>query len=110
VATNSYFSLANKDARLSIATIISVWIQQNMDFRRKYDTRIPHLTERIHEFLRTKHHTGLVEHEFQADEPTGWAILTVDSADPKLHHELDGFISNLERIALLESERSLSTH
>ena len=82
-----------------------------MDLRRKYDTRIPQLTERIHEFLRTKHLTGQVEHEFQnADEPTGWAILTVDSADPKLHNELGGFISNLERIAMLESEPSLSVH
>jgi hypothetical protein len=81
-----------------------------MDSRRKYDTRIPQLTERIHEFLRTKHLTGQVEHEFQADEPTGWAILAVDSADPKLHNELGGFISNLERIALLELEPSLSSH
>ena len=29
-------------------------------------------------------------------------------ADPNLHNELDGFISNLERIAVLESEPSLS--
>ena len=79
-----------------------------MDFRRKYDTRIPRLTERIHEFLRTKHLTGQVEHEFQnVDEPTGWAILTVDSANPKLHNELGGFISNLERIAMLDSDPSL---
>ncbi len=78
-----------------------------MDFRRKYDTRIPQLTERIHEFLRTKHLTGLVEHEFQnANEPTGWAILTVDSADPNLHYELDGYISNLEIIAELEPSLS----
>jgi hypothetical protein len=80
-----------------------------MDFSRKYDTRIPQLTERIHEFLRTKHLTGLVEHEFQnANEPTGWAILTVDTADPKLHYELEGFISILERIAVLELEPGLS--
>jgi hypothetical protein len=71
-----------------------------MDFRRRYDTRIPQLTERIHEFLRTKHLTGLVEHEFRnVEQPTGLAILTVDTADPMLHNELDGFISNLERIA-----------
>jgi hypothetical protein len=81
-----------------------------MNFSRKYDTCIPQLNERVHEFLRTKHLTGQVEHEFQADEPTGWAILTVDSADPKLHNELGGFISNLERIAMLESEPSLSGH
>ncbi len=81
-----------------------------MNFRRKYDTRIPQLTGRIHEFLRTKHLTGQVEHEFQnANEPTGWAILTVDTADPMLHNELNGFIANLERLALLESELSLST-
>jgi hypothetical protein len=42
------------------------------------------------------------------NEPTGWATLAVDTADPKLHYELDGFISNLERIAVLESEPSLS--
>jgi hypothetical protein len=41
-------------------------------------------------------------------EPTGWAILTVDTADSKLHNELNGFISNLERIALLDEEPSLS--
>jgi hypothetical protein len=80
-----------------------------MNFRRKYDTRIPQLNERIHEFLRTKHLTAQVEHEFQnVNEPTGWATLTVDTADPKLHNELDGFISNLERIAVLDSELSLS--
>ena len=45
-----------------------------MSFGRKYDTRLPQLTERIHDFLRTKHLTGLVEHEFQnVNEPTGWA-------------------------------------
>jgi hypothetical protein len=76
-----------------------------MNFSRRYDIRIPQLTERIHDFLRTKHLTGLVEHEFQnVDEPTGWAILAVDTADPQLHHELDGFISTLERIAERESE------
>ena len=76
-----------------------------MNFSRRYDIRIPQLNERIHEFLRTKHLTGLVEHEFQnVDEPTGWATLTVDIADPQLHHELDGFISTLERIAVRESE------
>jgi hypothetical protein len=80
-----------------------------MNFSRKYDTRIPRLNERIQEFLRTKHLTGQVEHEFQnMNEPTGWATLTVDTADPKLHNELDGFISNLERIAVLESEPSPS--
>jgi hypothetical protein len=64
-----------------------------MNFGRKYDTRIPQLNERIHEFVRTKHLIGQVEHEFQSvNEPT----LTVDTADPNLHNELDGFISNLE--------------
>src|ERR1700693_2841623 len=76
-----------------------------MNFSRRYDIRIPQLNERIHEFLRTKHLTGLVEHEFEnVNEPTGWAILTVDTADPQLQHELDGFISTLERIAVRESE------
>ena len=82
-----------------------------MNFNRRYDTRIPQLNERIHEFLRTKHLTGQVEHEFQkVDEPTGWATLTVDTADSQLHHELEGFISTLERIAVLEPELSLSVH
>jgi hypothetical protein len=76
-----------------------------MNFSRRYDIRIPHLNERIHEFLRTKHLTGLVEHEFQnVDEPTGWAILTLDTADRQLHNELEGFISTLERTAVRESE------
>jgi hypothetical protein len=81
-----------------------------MDFSRKYDTHIPQLTERIHDFLKTKHLTGRVEHEFRlanVNEPTGWATLTVDTADPELHNELDGFISNLERIAVLQTEPSL---
>jgi hypothetical protein len=82
-----------------------------MDFSRKYDTRIPQLTERIHEFLKTKHLTGQVEHEFRnVNEPTGWAILTVDTADPALNNELDGFISNLEGIAVVKSAPSLSDH
>ena len=43
-----------------------------MSFGGKYNTRLPQLTERIHDFLRTKHLTGL--HEFQnVNEPTGWA-------------------------------------
>jgi hypothetical protein len=76
-----------------------------MKFSKRYDTGIPQLNERIHEFLRTKHLTGLVEHEFQnVDEPTGWATLTVDTADPQLHNELEGFISTLERIAVRELE------
>jgi hypothetical protein len=76
-----------------------------MSFGRKYNTRLPQLTERIHDFLRTKHLTGLVEHEFQnVNEPTGWATLMVDTADPQLQNELDGFISNLERIAVRQSE------
>jgi hypothetical protein len=51
----------------------------------------------------------LLEHEFQnVNEPTGWATLTVDTADRQLQNELDGFISNLERIAVRESEASLS--
>jgi hypothetical protein len=76
-----------------------------MNISKRYDIRIPQINGRIHEFLRTKHLTGLVEHEFQnVNEPTGWAILTVDTADPQLQHELDGFISTLERIAVRESE------
>jgi len=76
-----------------------------MNFSRRYNTGIPQLNERIHGFLRTKHLTGQVEHEFQnVNEPTGWAILTVDTADPQLQNELDGFISNLERIAVRQSE------
>ena len=76
-----------------------------MSFGRRYDTRLPQLTEKIHDFLRAKHLTGLVEHEFQnVNEPTGWATLTVDTADPQLQNELDGFISNLERIAVRDPE------
>jgi hypothetical protein len=69
-----------------------------MNYSKKYDTRIPEINERIHEFLREKHLTGQVEHEFQTRDPkmpTGWAILTVDTSDPMLHGELNGFISNL---------------
>jgi hypothetical protein len=76
-----------------------------MNFSRRYDTGIPQLTERIHEFLRTKHLTGQVEHELQnVNEPTGWANLKVDTADPQLQNELEGFMSSLERIAARESE------
>jgi hypothetical protein len=78
-----------------------------MNYHRKYDTRIPHFTARIHEFLQTKHLSGRVEYEFQptnVNEPTGWAILAVDTCDPKIRNELDSFISNLERIAMLESK------
>ena len=78
-----------------------------MNFSRRYDSGIPQLNERIHEFLRTKHLTGQVEHEFQnGNEPTGWVNLTVDTADAKLHNELDGFISALERIAVLGNRNS----
>jgi hypothetical protein len=78
-----------------------------MKFSRKYDTRIPQLTERIHKFLKTKHLTGQVEHEFSlasVNEATGWAILSVDTADLMLRNELDSFISNLERIAIVQSQ------
>jgi hypothetical protein len=76
-----------------------------MNFSRRYDTRIPQLNERIQEFLRAKHLTGLLEYEFQnVDEPTGWATLTVDTADPQFHNELEGFVSTLEEIAVRELE------
>jgi hypothetical protein len=76
----------------------------SMSFSRRYNTGIPQLKERMHEFLRTKDLTGQVENEFHTgNAPTGWAILTVDTSDPKLLNELDGFISNLERIAMRES-------
>jgi hypothetical protein len=48
-----------------------------MNYSKKYDTRIPEINQRIHEFLREKHLTGQVEHEFQTRDPnmpTGWAI------------------------------------
>jgi hypothetical protein len=80
-----------------------------MNFSRKYDTRIPQLSDRIHEFLRTKHLAAQVEHEFQnVNVPTGWAILTVDTSERAVHNELSSVISNLERIARLEQELSLS--
>jgi hypothetical protein len=72
-----------------------------MNSSRRYDARIPQLTERIHEFLKTKHLTGQVAHEFpaaNANEPTGWATLTVDTSDPNLLNELNSFISNLEEM------------
>jgi hypothetical protein len=89
----------------------------DMSYTRKYDTRIPEINERIHEFLNTKHLTGQVEYEFQPGDvnmPTGWATLAVDSADPKLHHELNCVISNLENITqkewMPETEPNLSDH
>lgn len=78
-----------------------------MNYTRKYDTHIPEITERIHGFLKTKHLTGQVEHEFEPSNvnmPTGWAILTVDTADPMLHNELNSVISNLERITTARAE------
>jgi hypothetical protein len=47
-----------------------------------------------------KHLSGQVQHEFDGNlhAPTGWAILKVDSVDPKLNGELDSFISTLEKI------------
>jgi hypothetical protein len=75
-----------------------------MNSSRRYNTGIPQLKERMHEFLRTKDLTAQVENEIQnGNAPTGWAILTVDTSDPKLLYELDGFISNLERIAMRKS-------
>lgn len=71
-----------------------------MRYTRKYDTRIPEINERIYGFLKMKHLTGRVVHEFQPGNvkmPTSWATLTVDSADPMLHNELNSVISNLER-------------
>jgi hypothetical protein len=78
-----------------------------MNYSRKYDARNPETNVRIHEFLKAKHLTGQVEHEFETgniNRPTGWAILQVDTADPKLQLELDCVISNLEKMdaALLE--------
>ena len=70
------------------------------------------MNERIHEFLREKHFTGQVEHEFQKgdlNKPTGWAILTVDTPDPMLQMELNGFISNLERLNAAQSRWMLET-
>jgi hypothetical protein len=77
-----------------------------MSYSKKYDTRIPEINQRIHEFLREKHLTGQVEHEFQTRDPntpTGWAILTVDTSDPMLQGELHGFISTLEKLNAAES-------
>ena len=71
-----------------------------MNYTRKYDLRIPEINERIREFLKTKHLAGQVKHEFHPGNvniPTGLATLTVDSADPRLNEELNGFISYLER-------------
>jgi hypothetical protein len=94
-ARNSFF-LANRSR-----SVYDHYSNHNnrMNYSKKYDTRIPEINERIHEFLREKHLTGQVEHEFQTRDPnmpTGWAILTVDTSDPMLQGELNGFISNLE--------------
>jgi len=73
-------------------------IISSMKFARRYDIRIPELNEMVHELLKTKHLTGKLEHEFESgggSNPTGWATLTVDTYDLKLHHELETFISNL---------------
>ena len=91
------FSLANEWTILSMIPIIS-----HMKFARRYDIRIPELNQMVHEFLRTKHLTGKLEHEFEpagGSNPTGWATLTVETSDLKLHDELNSFISNLERIS-----------
>ena len=77
-------------------------IINRMKFARRYDIRIPELNEIVHELLKTKHLTGKLEHEFEpggGSNPTGWATLTVDTCDLKLHYELETFISNLERIS-----------
>jgi hypothetical protein len=53
-----------------------------MSFSRKYDARLPPLTVRNQDFLRTKHLTGRLEYEFRlanVSEPTGCATLTVDT-------------------------------
>jgi hypothetical protein len=72
-----------------------------MNYSRKYDARNPEINVRIHEFLKAKHLTGQVEHEFETgniNRPTGWAILQVDTVDPKLQVELDSVISHLEKM------------
>jgi hypothetical protein len=90
------FSLAKERTILSIISII-----KRMKFARRYDLRIPEMTEMVLEFLKAKHLTGKLEHEFESggSNPTGWVTLTVDTCDLKLHHELETFISNLERIS-----------
>jgi hypothetical protein len=70
------------------------------------------MNQRIHEFLTEKHLTGQVEHESQKGDltkSTGWAILTVDTPDPMLQMELNGFISNLERLNAAQSRWMLET-
>ncbi len=89
--------MANERTILTMTSIIN-----RMKFARRYDVRIPELNEMVHEFLKTKHLTGKLEHEFETgggSNPTGWATLTVDTYDLKLHDELNTFISNLERIS-----------
>jgi hypothetical protein len=89
-------SLANERIILSMITIIS-----RMKFARKYDVRIPEMDEMVHRFLKAKHLTATLEHEFESggNSPTGWVTLIVDTYDLKLHDELNTFISNLERIS-----------
>jgi hypothetical protein len=71
-----------------------------MCYSRRYNAQIPEINKRLRELLMLKHLSGQVEHEFDGNlhAPTGWAILKVDSVDPKLDGELDSFISTLEKI------------
>ena len=71
-----------------------------MCYSRRYNTRIPEINERLRELLKVKHLSAQVEREFDANAhgPTGWAILKVETVDPMLNRELDGFISTLEKI------------
>ena len=66
-----HFSLANGRTILSMISIIN-----HMRFARKYDLRIPEMNEMVLEFLKTKHLTGKLEHEFESggSNPTGWVL------------------------------------
>jgi hypothetical protein len=71
-----------------------------MCYSRRYNTQIPEIKQRLRELLMVKHLSGQIENEFDGNlhAPTGWAILKVESVDPKLNGELDSFISTLEKM------------
>jgi hypothetical protein len=57
-----------------------------------------------------KDHCRHVENRFKGERKKApGPPKRIDTADPMLHNELNGFIANLERLALLESELNLST-
>jgi hypothetical protein len=76
-----------------------------MNYKRRFDTTIPDVMEKIDEFLELKNVNGTAENEIGTYRGTrasgipafsGWATLTVDSSDQQVHRELDDFLRKLE--------------